>query len=63
MLVASDDEDAKATVSRFVTDAGMRAIDAGPLRRARELEAAGYLHMAVTQTTDSPVGTAVKLLS
>jgi predicted dinucleotide-binding enzyme len=30
-----------------VTDAGMRAVDAGPLRRARELEALGYLHMAI----------------
>jgi 8-hydroxy-5-deazaflavin:NADPH oxidoreductase len=63
VFVASDDEDAKAAVSQVVTDAGLRAVDAGPLRRARELEALGYLHMTVTQGTDTPFATAVKVVS
>jgi hypothetical protein len=40
----------------------MRPIDAGPLRRARELETLGYLHMAVTQDTDKPLATAVRVV-
>jgi 8-hydroxy-5-deazaflavin:NADPH oxidoreductase len=63
VLIASDDEDAKQTVSRFVADAGMRPIDAGPLRRARELEAVGYLHMAVQQPLQTNYASTVKLLS
>jgi hypothetical protein len=41
----------------------MRAIDTGPLRRARELEALGYLHMAVQDALGSGYGSAVKLIS
>jgi 8-hydroxy-5-deazaflavin:NADPH oxidoreductase len=62
VLIASDDEDAKATVSRLVTDGGLRAVDAGPLRRARELEALGYLHMAVQQSLGTGFASTVKLL-
>ncbi|AEG44677.1 NADPH-dependent F420 reductase [Isoptericola variabilis] len=42
VLVAGDDEDAKRLVSDVVDAAGLRAVDAGPLRRARELEALGF---------------------
>jgi NADPH-dependent F420 reductase len=63
VLIASDDEDAKQTVSQLVADAGLRPIDAGPLKRARELEALGYLHMAVQQPLQANFGSAVKLLT
>jgi 8-hydroxy-5-deazaflavin:NADPH oxidoreductase len=63
VLLASDDEGAKATVGRLVEDAGLRPIDAGPLRRARELEALGYLHMALQQPLAGNFGTAVKILA
>ena len=36
VLIASDADDAKETVSRIVTDGGLRPIDAGPLKRARD---------------------------
>ena len=62
MLIASDDEDAKGTVSRIVADAGLRPIDAGPLRRARELEALGYLHMAIQEQLGTNFASAVKVL-
>src|SRR5690349_2612942 len=38
VLVAGDDADAKRAVTDLVTGAGLQAIDAGTLRRARELE-------------------------
>jgi predicted dinucleotide-binding enzyme len=63
VFLASDDDDAKATVRRLVEDAGLRAIDAGPLARARELEALGYLHMALQQPLDTGFGSAVKVVA
>ncbi|HEX2072813.1 MAG TPA: NADPH-dependent F420 reductase [Geodermatophilus sp.] len=42
VLIAGDDADAKALLAGIVSAAGLRAIDAGPLRRARELEALGF---------------------
>src|SRR5918995_6317236 len=62
VLIASDADDAKETVSRIVTDAGLRPIDAGPLRRARELEALGYLHMAIQQPLETNFGSTMKVL-
>jgi predicted dinucleotide-binding enzyme len=63
VLIASDDDDAKQTVSRIASDAGMRPIDTGPLKRARELEALGYLHMAIQQPLDTNFGSTVKVLA
>jgi NADPH-dependent F420 reductase len=63
VLVASDDPQAKQAVTRLATDAGLRAIDAGPLRRARELEALGYLHMAIQEPLGSNFASAVKVLT
>lgn len=47
VLIAGDDADAKALLTGVVTAAGLRAIDAGPLRRARELEALGFLQIGL----------------
>jgi predicted dinucleotide-binding enzyme len=63
VLIASDDAEAKQTLSGMVADAAMRPIDAGPLKRARELEALGYLHMALQQPLDTNYASAVKVLS
>jgi NADPH-dependent F420 reductase len=62
VLIASDDEEAKEIVSRIVTDAGLRPIDAGPLARAHELEALGYLHMALQQPLGTGFSSTVKVL-
>lgn len=62
VLIAGDDADSKAKVAELVESSGLRAIDVGPLRRARELEALGYLHMAVQDALGSNYGSAVKLL-
>jgi predicted dinucleotide-binding enzyme len=63
VLIASDDDAAKQVVSQIVSDGGLRPVDAGPLRRARELEAMGYLHMAVQGPLGTGYGSAVKVVS
>ena len=62
VLLASDDADAKRTVASLVESSGLRAVDAGPLRRARQLEALGYLHMAVQEGLGTGYGSAVKIV-
>ncbi len=53
VLVAGDDPDVKAAVLELERGAGLGAVDAGGLRRARELEALGFLEigLAVTEKT------------
>ena len=62
VFLAGDDEDAKATVRQLVEGGGLRAVDAGPLARARELEALGYLHMAVQPALGTAFGSAVTIV-
>ena len=62
VFLAGDDEEAKASVSKLVEDGGLRPIDAGPLRRARELEAIGLVHMSVQNTLGSGFASALKIL-
>jgi predicted dinucleotide-binding enzyme len=50
VFIAGDDADAKAKVSQLVTDGGMRAIDAGLLHRARQIEGAQLLHIVLQGT-------------
>jgi NADPH-dependent F420 reductase len=47
VLVAGDDADAKALLTGLVSAAGLRAVDAGGLTRARELEAIGFLQITL----------------
>jgi NADPH-dependent F420 reductase len=47
VLIAGDDAEAKAQLAEVVTSGGLRAIDAGDLRRARELEAIGFLQISL----------------
>jgi predicted dinucleotide-binding enzyme len=47
VLIAGDDADAKAALAGVVEGGGLRAVDAGPLRRAHELEALGFLQMTL----------------
>ena len=47
VLLAGDDPDAKADLIGVVTAAGLRAVDAGGLKRARELEALGVLQISL----------------
>ena len=63
VMVAGDDEAAKGAVRQLAEDGGLRAVDAGPLARAHELEALGYLHMALQEPLGSGFGSAVKLIA
>jgi 8-hydroxy-5-deazaflavin:NADPH oxidoreductase len=63
VLIAGDDADAKSVVRRMVESGGMRAIDAGPLRRAQQLEQLGFLHMTLQDTLGSGYGSTVKFLT
>ena len=63
VFVASDDEEAKAKVKELAESAGLRVLDAGPLARARQLEGAGYLHMAVQPGLGGTYASALKILS
>ena len=47
VLIAGDDADAKAELASVVTSGGLKAIDAGSLKRARELEAVGFLQLTL----------------
>ena len=47
VLIAGDDGDAKSLLAGIVTAGGLRAVDAGSLRRARELEALGFLQLTI----------------
>jgi NADPH-dependent F420 reductase len=47
VLIAGDDADAKSLLAGIVTAGGLQAIDAGSLRRARELEALGFLQLTL----------------
>ncbi|MGY4544295.1 NADPH-dependent F420 reductase [Arthrobacter sp. UYNi723] len=47
VLIAGDDTDAKSRLAEVITAGGLRAMDAGSLRRARELEAKGFLQIAL----------------
>lgn len=54
VFIAGDSEDAKARISAVVAASGLRPIDAGPLRRARELEAFMLLVMALQVNPEHP---------
>ena len=63
VLIAGDDDDAKRKVVELVSDGGLRPLDVGPLRRARQLEQLGFLHISVQEPLELGFGSAIKLHS
>lgn len=47
VLIAGDDADAKAALVAVVQGGGLKAVDAGSLQRAHELEALGFLQLTL----------------
>ncbi|MCW2791952.1 MAG: oxidoreductase, coenzyme F420-dependent [Nocardioides sp.] len=47
VLIAGEDADAKAELAGVIAAGGLRAIDAGGLNRARELESLGFLQITL----------------
>ena len=63
VFIAGDDEEAKETVAQLVRDGGLRAIDVGPLERARQLEGLGFLGIMLQQPLGLGFQSAWKLIS
>jgi NADPH-dependent F420 reductase len=63
VFIAGDDEGAKETVAQLVRDGGLRAIDVGPLERARQLEGLGFLVITLQQPLGLNFQSAWKLIS
>ncbi len=63
VFIAGDDEEAKETVAQLVREGGLRAIDVGPLERARHLEGLGFLGMMLQQPLGLNFQSAWKLIS
>jgi predicted dinucleotide-binding enzyme len=63
VLIASDDQEAKDQVATLARDGGLNPVDAGPLKRARELEALGLLHMGLQSTLGTNWSSTFKILS
>jgi len=63
VFIAGDDGEAKQKVAQLARAGGLNPIDAGPLRRARELERLGFLHMALQDSLETGYGSAVKVIA
>ncbi len=61
VFLAGDDADAKKQVASFVEAGGLRALDVGPLQRARQLEQLGFLHILAQEPLGAGFGSAIKL--
>lgn len=62
VLIAGDNDTAKQTVAGLVEAGGLRPIDVGPLRRARQLEQLGFLHISLQERLGTGFGSAVKFI-
>ena len=63
VFIAGDDAQAKATVAKLIEEGGQRALDVGPVRRARQLEGLGLLSITLQSKVDKPWMSAVKILA
>lgn len=62
VFIAGDDAQAKQQLAQAFSASGLRPIDTGPLRRARQLEGIGLLHITLQGTLGTHWGSAVKIL-
>jgi 8-hydroxy-5-deazaflavin:NADPH oxidoreductase len=61
LFIAGDDAEAKGTFGDLVAGTGLRVVDVGPLRRARELESLGFLHITLQSRLGTGFETAIEL--
>ncbi len=62
VLLATDDEDARATVSELASSSGFRPVAAGPLNAARQMEALAWLNMRIQMQSQGDWQAAVVIL-
>ena len=63
VMIAGDDDEAKHKVAELVEGGGMRPIDLGPLRRARQMEHAAFLQVSAQEPLGSGFSSALKILT
>lgn len=63
VFIAGDDAEAKRTVSGLVESGNMRPIDAGPLKRARELEGLAFLSISLQGKLNTNFMSIIKILA
>jgi 8-hydroxy-5-deazaflavin:NADPH oxidoreductase len=63
VFIAGDDADAKKKVGQLVTDGGMRAIDAGPLHRSRQIEGMQLLQIVLQGSLGTNWMSGLKIVS
>ncbi len=63
VFIAGNDADARATIARLAEDIGLRPIDVGPLKWARQIEAMELLHMAIQSSSNLGFKSAIKIVS
>jgi predicted dinucleotide-binding enzyme len=61
IFLAGDNADAKETVASMVEAGGLRPLDVGPLKRARQLEQLAFLHIVAQEPLGTGFGSAIKL--
>ena len=61
VLLAGDNADAKEKVASVVEAGGLRPLDVGPLRRSRQLEQVGFLHITAQEPLGAGFSSALKL--
>jgi predicted dinucleotide-binding enzyme len=62
VFIAGDDDAAKQKVASLVESGGLRPLDVGPLRRARQLEQFEFLHVAIQEPLGLGYSSTIKLL-
>ena len=62
VFLAGDDQQAKERLSKAFNAAGLRPIDVGPLKRARQLEGLGLLHIVLQRALGTNYDSSVKIL-
>ena len=62
VFIAGDDDQAKATLTTLIEKGGLRAIDVGPLRRARLIESLGLLSIIVQAKLEKPWMSGIKII-
>jgi predicted dinucleotide-binding enzyme len=63
VFIAGDDAAAKATLAQLIEEGGQHPVDAGPLKRARQLEGLALLLITLQSKMEKPWMNGVKILS
>jgi predicted dinucleotide-binding enzyme len=62
VMMAGDDQEAKAELAELIKTSALRPVDVGPLANARHLEGLGLIHMAVQDQLHTNWGSTIKIL-